>query len=431
MRPRVLGSGTPRSAAWPRASSGGACPQRVLTPPNFPLVGKELQRVTREDTLPGEAIDPLERLARMSVSTTCAEREAPPLRVLLDARPAASGPGGIARYTASAAEALTASQRHLVWTLGRGGSLARRFESPSHEQLVLPALLERERIDVFHSPLFRLPALLPCEGVVTVHDAIPAVRPDLAPESFVRLFQRSRAGLERAAAVVCPTLAAKRDLEAHLGLPCDRLHVVPEAPASVFTHRPAGQDEALRAKFGLPSAFLLVVGGLEARKNPGTVLAALALLESASSPVHCVFVGRPAGYDLAGEARRLGVEERVHSLGVVSDQDLAALYRACAALVFPSLYEGFGLPVIEAFACRAPVITSSDPALREVGGEAALTFEAQDAEGLANAIDRVLGDPGLARELRERGDERLDSNYTPGHVLAAFELLYDSIRGTA
>ncbi|HZU99354.1 MAG TPA: glycosyltransferase family 1 protein, partial [Planctomycetota bacterium] len=145
----------------------------------------------------------------------------------------------------------------------------------------------------------------------------------------------------------------------------------------------------------------------EPRKNPRVVLEALASLPRAERrPV--VFVGPEGGFDLLEEARKLGVVEWVERRGVVAEEELVRLYNDAIALVFPSLYEGFGLPLVEAFACGTPVIASNAASLPEVAGEAAILFAPTDAGGLANAM-RSLNDEEKRSELRARGFQRLES----------------------
>ena len=374
-----------------------------------------------------------------------------PLRVLLDARPS-TGPGtGISRYARSLARVVAQGVagpdlRALELGLGAGagplaGRLGAEFDGPAEEALRLPALLEREGVDVFHSPLFHLPPVLPAgvRAIVTIHDAIPAVRPDLTSPGFARLFAaEAGSAARRAARVVCPSAHARDEVQRALGVPAERLRVVPEAPDPVF-HRPEGarlapqEQTALRA-YGLePGGFVLAVGSLERRKGPDLVLAAFARLggtdagtgaAGGASVLRCVFAGPAAGFDLQAEAARHGVADRVLALGHVPDETLVALYAGALALVFPSRHEGFGLPVVEAFAAGAPVVAARATSLPEVAGDAALLVAPEDPAALADAIARLVTSPALADDLRRRGRERLAACFTEGHVRASLAALY-------
>lgn len=352
------------------------------------------------------------------------------MRVLFDARPGVHCATGIGRYTRTVAELLLAgvagSDR---WTLaGSEASCELRAASPLEQDLALPALLERESVDVFHSPLFHLPALLPCRAIVTIHDAIPARRPDLAVPGFARLFEVAERAARRADAVVCPSRHAKADLVGAIGLEAEKVHVVPETPAPVFRPSPPAAVEALRRRLGLDGPYLLVVGSLERRKNPGLVLDALATLRRSGDAPLVVFVGPEAGFDLRGAADALHVSDRVSELGVVPDADLSTLLTGATALVFPSLYEGFGLPVIEAFACDTAVLASNAASIPEVAGDAALLFDPSDAAALATAIERVVGDAALRDDLRRRGRARL-AHFSREIVGGALSALYEQLEG--
>jgi glycosyltransferase involved in cell wall biosynthesis len=165
---------------------------------------------------------------------------------------------------------------------------------------------------------------------------------------------------------------------------------------------------AVLARYGLAEPYLLFVGSLEPRKNLPALLSAWGEVRQRFSTAELVIAGgrspvfRPA---LNGQGKIL-CHERVRFLGAVPDSELPALYSGAAALLLPSLYEGFGLPVMEAMACGVPVISSSAGALKEAAGAAALLIDPADAEGLAGAIERILTDEGLRADLRQKGFER-------------------------
>lgn len=349
-------------------------------------------------------------------------------RVLFDDRAAQRTGTGIPRYaqlvSSLVAEGLPGVDVSLLSDLIEA-------DSPVDEELLLPALLEREGVDVYHSPLFRLPAVMPArtQAVVTVHDAIPTVRPDLATPSFAALFAAEAQGAaHRAALVVCPSEHARSEVAAALDLPLRRVCVVPEAPDTNFS--PADQESVRRTceRHGLePGRYLLAVGSVEARKGPDLILEALARLQTSSPWLRCAFAGPAAGYALAEEAARIGVAEKVVALGHVPDEVLAALYTGSLALVFPSRHEGFGLPVVEAFACGAPVVAARATSIQEVAGDAALLVPTEDPIALAEAIRRLIDEPALHAELRVRGRTRLAERFTPAHVRSALAALYAEI----
>jgi glycosyltransferase involved in cell wall biosynthesis len=196
-----------------------------------------------------------------------------------------------------------------------------------------------------------------------------------------------------------------------LGLADERITVIHEAADPAF--KPVERDERqaeVRRRLGIDGPFLLTVGSLEPRKNLGRLLDALAALPEDVRVGHGLVVTGGPGWRNRALRERIegaGCAMRVHLTGEVSQPDLAVLYSAAEAFVYPSLSEGFGLPVLEAMACGAPVITSSTSSLPEVAGEAAVLVDPTDTEALAEAVARVLSDSALRRELRARGFHRV------------------------
>jgi glycosyltransferase involved in cell wall biosynthesis len=298
--------------------------------------------------------------------------------------------------------------------------------SPFEEELELPAALARDGIDLLHSPLWLLPALLPCRAVVTVHDAIPATHPELTSDAFRPVWNGAAAAVSRAAAVVCPTEHAREAVVRALGLEPARVHVVPEAPAAVFSVRAPEVVAAALRELHVDEPYFVVVGSLERRKNPDGVLDALASLAPGARPL-VLFAGPAAGFDLAAEAARRVLGDRARHLGLVSDETLAALYTGARGLVMASRAEGFGLPIVEAWACGCPVIASTATCLPEVAGDAALLVDPEDPRAIAAAMNRLLVEGDLRDELRRRGSERLSTRFSPAAVTGALARLYDAL----
>ncbi len=343
------------------------------------------------------------------------------MRSLLDSRPATSDRTGIGRNAQTlAAVACGALGDHEVLD----GREVLDFGSTWEEELALPAVIEREHVELFHSPLFHLPAVLPCRSLVTIHDAIPATHPALTTAAFSALWQGVGEAAARADAVVCPTAAAKRDVVAALGLDEQKVHVVPETPHAVFGPVEPTEQRAVRQRHGLgDQRYLLVLGAVERRKNPALVLDAL---QSRPDLPPVVFVGPAGAVDLAAEARARGVEDRVRHLGVLPDPDVVALLAGAEALVFPTLAEGFGLPVVEAFATGTPVVASAVPAVVEVADDAAALVAPGDPAALAEAVSRVLSDAAFADDLRARGRARL-KRFSPAAVREGLIRVYDAL----
>jgi glycosyltransferase involved in cell wall biosynthesis len=215
--------------------------------------------------------------------------------------------------------------------------------------------------------------------------------------------------INKAASIVTVSESARRDLLRLHGVPADRVAVVHEAAGPGF--RPIddrAELDCVRARYGLPDRFVLYVGTIEPRKNLARLVDAFAAARARGIPHHLVCVG-PYGWssrDLSGRIERLGLRDSVHFTGYAKFDDLPAVYNLADFFVFPSLYEGFGLPVVEAMACGVPVITSNTSSLGEIAADAAHTIDPADTDALADAITRLATDAEWRRELARRGLQR-------------------------
>jgi len=235
--------------------------------------------------------------------------------------------------------------------------------------------------------------------VATVHDLGFLDNPERSSRRGRDFFPRAWAAVgERAAAVVCPSAVVADDCARH-GLDPARVQVVPWGVDA--TEASEAEAEAARRRHGLPDRFALWVGTLEPRKNLDRLVAAIGQVPG----LHLAVVG-PAGWNLDGRDVLAPLDDRVHRLGPVADAELGPLYRAATVFAFPSLLEGFGLPVLEAMAQGTPVVTSAGTATAEAAGDAALLVDPLDVDAVAAAVASVLEDPVLAADLAERGRRR-------------------------
>jgi glycosyltransferase involved in cell wall biosynthesis len=209
----------------------------------------------------------------------------------------------------------------------------------------------------------------------------------------------------QADAVVADSQSSSRDAAEWYGLAEKDITVVYPGVSARFAPTEREEALALCSRLGLPREFVLCVGTIEPRKNLVVLLEALARLGAAGLAPPLVIAGRRGWLSepFFDKLRDLGLERIVTVLGYVAEDDLPALYSACQMLAFPSLYEGFGLPVLEAMSCGAPVVCSNSSSLPEVGGNAALYVNPQDADGWAAALTRVLGESELRSEMRQKG----------------------------
>jgi len=282
----------------------------------------------------------------------------------------------------------------------------------------LPYGIVHHDVDVFHGldhvglPLFFKRGTY----VITVHDVIPLLFPQLFTLKH-RLIVR--AGLARVAQqadmVIVPSYAVQQDVQQYLHIDKNRVVVIPEGCESRF--RPLTDPEHLhrvRAKYALPALYILCLGTLEPRKNITTLLHAFARLQPilhGKPSLHLVVAGARGwrAQAIFQTVQSLGIEQAVCFPGFIDDEDLPALYSGALLFVFPSLYEGFGLPVLEAMSCGTPVVASNTSAMPEVAGDATLLVAPRDVEGMAAAMTTVVESAALREHLRQKGLIRAQS----------------------
>jgi glycosyltransferase involved in cell wall biosynthesis len=340
------------------------------------------------------------------------------MRIAIDARLGTEPRSGIGRYTRSLTEHLRrlAPEEHWVHYVDRPGTAAAPGVEvrclPWPQRLVwslwhAPRDLRRRPVDLFHGVTgFELPPRGPWALVTTVHDLVPFRFPALVPARH-RWAVRCLLGgaLKRAARVIAVSEATRGELLARYRLPPGRVAVVPEAAAAHFAPPAAPALAEVRARYGLAHPYVLFVGFLEPKKNLGTLLDAVASLRrrGAWGATELVIVGAPGwGPDPAPRVQALGLERTVRFLGPVPDADLPALYGGALAFAFPSLWEGFGLPVLEAMATGAPVAASNRGALPEITAGAALLAD-PEPEPFAEILGQLVGDAALRERLRAAG----------------------------
>lgn len=262
---------------------------------------------------------------------------------------------------------------------------------------------------LFHSTEHLLMPLRGVPTVLTVHDLIFRQLPK-HHKALNRWYLNWTMPLycRRADHVIAVSEATRQDLVAAYGLPPDKITVIHEAADPRFQPQSCEAQERVRAIYGLPERYLLYVGTIEPRKNLERLLAAWAPCYQSGDSLPLVIVGKHGWLsdDFFAALETSPVREGVILTGYVPDTDLPAIYSAATAFVWPSLYEGFGLPPLEAMACGAPVICTNVSSMPEVVGDAALLFDPEDTDGLQAALRRVVHEPDLRTELRSRGLRR-------------------------
>ena len=272
------------------------------------------------------------------------------------------------------------------------------------EQTVLPRRLASMRPDLLHGLAYALPIGWTGPSVVTIYDLSFLRFPRaFKPGNRVYLAAVTRAAARRARRILTISEHSKRDIVRLLNVVEQRVDVTYPAAEERFRPLPADQVEAFRRARGLPEAFCFAVGTLEPRKNVVGLLQAYARLRPPRVPL---YIGGGAGWRFSpifDTLRRLDLDRDVHFLGFVPEDELPLWYNAARLFVFPSLYEGFGLPALEAMACGTPVITSNAASLPEVGGKAAALVPPHDTAQLALEVQRLLDDPQLRSDMRTAG----------------------------
>jgi glycosyltransferase involved in cell wall biosynthesis len=289
------------------------------------------------------------------------------------------------------------------------------------------------RADVFHSAVHVLPERLPCPSVVTIHDLAFMVYPQFYRPAR-RLYQRifTARGARAATQVIAVSESTKRDVVARLGVAAEKVHVVyPALDARFQPIADPARLAAFRHEQGLPERFLLYLGTLEPRKNLAALLEAYALLRASDDTTPPLVLAGAKGWyyqDLFDRVRTLGLERSITFAGYVRDEDQPLWYAAAKLFVYPSLYEGFGLPVAEALACGAPVVTSNVSSLPEAAGDDALLADPHQPAALAHAMQSVLLSDEMRRRMAARGPAWA-SRFTVDRMAAGCEAVYAAAAG--
>jgi len=281
------------------------------------------------------------------------------------------------------------------------------------EHLSIPSKLRHLKVDLFHTPHYVLPLFTPCRAVVTVHDVIHLLFPQYLPSRFAGRYARFmiRRAVERAALVLTVSHASKRDLLTFFDLDPEKILVVPNGiDLGMAEGLPVEMLTRVRERFQITGRFLLFAGNIKPHKNLERVIAAFAQLKSSPDFADLTLIVSGDEISKYPELRRAVERHRVRAsvrfFGFVAEDTLVALYQMADVFVFPSLYEGFGLPPLEAMANGTPVVTSNISSLPEVVGDAALTVDPYNIDDIAHAIRRLLTDRQLRARLITDGYER-------------------------
>lgn len=274
----------------------------------------------------------------------------------------------------------------------------------------LPRYIKRRSLDLFHGTNFDIPLWKRCPAILTIHDLSDLLYPETHEARGVWRARRRLPFMARTATqIVTHSESVRREVIEHLQVSREKVIAIPAAARSVFRPLPPDQTIETRKRLGVEDEFLLFVGTIEPRKNLIVLLNAYRELLSATELHPQLVIAGKKGWltdSLFSSLRELGIEERVLFTGYLSDNDLCALYSSCRVFIYPSKYEGFGLPPLEAMACGAPVIASSIPSIREVTGETARLVAPAGSDDLAQAIVTLLRDENERQRLSVAGLKR-------------------------
>lgn len=266
-----------------------------------------------------------------------------------------------------------------------------------------------DQLDLFHSPFYPIPLGMPCPVVVTLHDLIPFCFPARNRLKNFVVKCGYRMASSRSRSIIAVSANTATDLQRILGVSPEKIAVVHNAASSLHFHSDGSEAEAVEItkRFGISSPYVLAASAWNwETKNLATALRALQLAQQESAvQFQTVIYGPPEGIQAAGGGETWKDLNLVQT-GHLAAADLAALFRHAQLFLFPSLYEGFGLPILEAMACGCPVITSNAGSLPEVAGDAAQIFDPADATGMARAATTLLLNPIESAQWRERGIRR-------------------------
>ncbi len=287
-----------------------------------------------------------------------------------------------------------------------GGRLSRI----AWEHFIMPGQVRKIGCDLLHCPGYIAPYKVHCPTVLTVHDTIALTRPELCKVSN-QLYYRALMGrsVRQAAQVIVPSSVVKEQLMNLFGISSAKINVIPFAPSSVFKKvDDACLLDKVRCKYGLPEKFVLSVSNHEPKKNIAGIIRAFAAFKAKVEGYKLVLVGRDAWGtgDIASLVSQSGIAEDVICPGYVPVTDLPAVYSLAGMFIFPSLDEGFGIPVLESMACGTPVVCSDRGALPETTAGAAVCVPPDDINGMAEALANFAANAGMRSDFIERGFKR-------------------------
>ncbi|HKW74053.1 MAG TPA: glycosyltransferase family 1 protein [Terriglobales bacterium] len=364
------------------------------------------------------------------------------------------GNPGIGRYMRGLAESVIASAPHNEYLLILPYGFQDRFCADARsvrrtatraksysirEQVEIPRLLLREKVDLLHSPHFNVPLLRPCRLVVTIHDVIYLACPQDLPSLTGRLYYRAMisAAARLADRVITVSEFSKNEIARKLNIPLEKIGVIDPGVDANFQPASVERIRSVQLQYGITGDYILYTGIFKSRKNHAGLIRAFRHFVDSGASAQLVIAGPLDGSitELQRLANELGLSDRVVFTGFVSEANLPALYSGARVYACPSLYEGFGFTVLEAMACGVPVVCSPLTSLPEVAGDAALYADPASARKFGGALVQAFTDSSLRAGLVERGFKnvkRFRWNSTAARVLEVYgSVLKQPVAGAA
>lgn len=346
------------------------------------------------------------------------------MHIAIDARPLCGNKTGIGFYTYNLVENLaridTDNTYYLYSTSDFNGRffehknfIKRRHRFPPSNiwlQTALPFQLKKDRIDLFHGTNFLVPIMASCKSAITVHDLTSFFFPHMHKLTNNMVQRLVPISIKRCSKIIAVSYNTKKDIVNRLNVNEEKVAVIYEAVNRIFRfYEDRLCFDVIAMKYNLPRKFILFVGTLEPRKNIKKLIISYKLLRSRGfTDTKLVIIGDKGWYfrHIFREVFKHGISDSVMFLNYIPAHDLAAIYNMAELFVFLSVYEGFGLPPLEAMACGTPVITSNNSSFPEIIGGAGIMVEPHDETAVCNAMEKVLTDDNLKNSLRKKGLER-------------------------
>jgi glycosyltransferase involved in cell wall biosynthesis len=369
------------------------------------------------------------------------------MRVALDAIPLVAAKTGVGHYTDALAESLARVHHDHQYDLlspfdfsydccnGRPANLNKRFfpvRSVFRKWWLfgLPAMLQISPVDVFHGTNYCIPVIAPCPTVVTFHDMSLLAQSVTHETANVRRGKRRMPLMaRRASMIIAPSEWTKQEIVKYLGLRPEKIRVIPEAARDKMKPVPISECQSVIEKHQIKPPYLLYVGTIEPRKNLLTLIRAYQeLLVTTSHHPQLVLCGGRGWLDdeVFKLVDELKLQDQIRFTGYVEDGDLPALYSAAEIFIYPSVYEGFGLPPLEAMACGAPVISSNGSSLPEVVGQAGLIHDPSDQRALTQYMVKLL-DSSATREHFKQAGLKQAAHFSWDRAARETQAVYDEV----